>query len=244
MILNKMRKGFTIIELLVVVVIIGLLTTVATTSYMNAQKKARDNARKTQVNNIANAIETYYAAKRKLPGHTWAEYNSNTTLKNLNASSPELYAKCIMPVSIDSVNTPNIVNRMAYYYYPFSDSSSWCGTAVDSSPYFKSDYAPFPMWIPGMGQYLSSIPTERNYKGGNGTSTGLLSNPFGATAPADGNCTGQCSQTYSYIKLDDSGHYVVSNRLEASDPDSAPSSVTFGTNTITIAGTNIYVAGK
>ena len=54
-------KGFTLIELMVVIVIIGLLSSLATTSYLRAQTSARDNTRKTDISALSAAIETYYA---------------------------------------------------------------------------------------------------------------------------------------------------------------------------------------
>jgi prepilin-type N-terminal cleavage/methylation domain-containing protein len=62
------KRGFTLIELLVSIVIIGLLTAVATTSFINAQRNARDDARKTSVQAIANAVEAYKLVKQVYPG--------------------------------------------------------------------------------------------------------------------------------------------------------------------------------
>lgn len=62
------RGGFTIIEVLVAIVIIGLLSGVASVTYVGAQRTARDNARKTDLSALSSAIETYYAAKKQFPG--------------------------------------------------------------------------------------------------------------------------------------------------------------------------------
>jgi general secretion pathway protein G len=55
------RAGFTLLELMVVIGIIGLLIAAATTSYSTVQKKARDSKRKTDLKNIQNAMEQYYS---------------------------------------------------------------------------------------------------------------------------------------------------------------------------------------
>lgn len=52
-----MKKGFTLIELLVVITIIGILAVVVIPSVLNAPAKARDLQRKTDLTNIAKAIE-------------------------------------------------------------------------------------------------------------------------------------------------------------------------------------------
>lgn len=56
-----MRKGFTLIEILVVISIIGVLLGVGAVSFSSAQKKARDSARKTDLRGIKNAMEQYYS---------------------------------------------------------------------------------------------------------------------------------------------------------------------------------------
>jgi len=56
-----MKKGFTLIELLVVITIIGLLATVGLSSYTQAQRRARDARRQSDINTLRNALEIYYA---------------------------------------------------------------------------------------------------------------------------------------------------------------------------------------
>lgn len=53
------QKGFTIVELLVVIVVIGILATVAYVNYQGVQAKARDTERKTEVQAIADGIRLY-----------------------------------------------------------------------------------------------------------------------------------------------------------------------------------------
>jgi len=61
MISQKRIKGFTLIELLIVIAIIAILATIVSVSYVNAQKKARDNRRRADVNSIASALQVYHA---------------------------------------------------------------------------------------------------------------------------------------------------------------------------------------
>lgn len=53
------QLGFTLIELMVVIAIIGLLMAAGLVSYTNAQKSGRDARRKADMNTIAKAIEQY-----------------------------------------------------------------------------------------------------------------------------------------------------------------------------------------
>jgi general secretion pathway protein G len=56
----KLKSGFTIIELLVVMVILAVLVSVGLGSYISSQTKSRDARRKTDLQNIARALEIYY----------------------------------------------------------------------------------------------------------------------------------------------------------------------------------------
>ena len=67
---TKRQRGFTLLELLIVIAIIGVLTALATVSYSNAQKKARDAQRKSDLKAIQNAMEQYYADEAEYPEST------------------------------------------------------------------------------------------------------------------------------------------------------------------------------
>ena len=58
----KRAKGFTLLELLVVIGIIALLVSFATVSYNSAQVRTRDARRKADLNSMKDALEQYYAA--------------------------------------------------------------------------------------------------------------------------------------------------------------------------------------
>ncbi len=58
----KKQRGFTLLELLVVIGIIALLVSFAAVSYNAAQVRTRDARRKADLNAMKNALEQYYAA--------------------------------------------------------------------------------------------------------------------------------------------------------------------------------------
>lgn len=60
--LKALRKqsGFTIIELLIVIAIIGILATLVLTNFQGAQAKGRDTVRKSDINSIYQKLEEYY----------------------------------------------------------------------------------------------------------------------------------------------------------------------------------------
>ena len=64
---KQVRKGFTLIELLIVVSIIGILSVALVPSITDAPKRARDAARKTMVNTVVAAVESYNLDKGTYP---------------------------------------------------------------------------------------------------------------------------------------------------------------------------------
>ena len=55
------KNGFSLMELLIVIAIIGILVSVSAVSYSSAQKKGRDSRRHTDLKAMQNAWEQYYA---------------------------------------------------------------------------------------------------------------------------------------------------------------------------------------
>jgi general secretion pathway protein G len=64
---GRRQKGFTLIELIVVVTIIGILAGVAISNVKWAQQKAREAALRHDLFEMRKAIDDYYADKQKYP---------------------------------------------------------------------------------------------------------------------------------------------------------------------------------
>lgn len=73
--LKQRQSGFTIVELLIVIVIIGILATLVIVTFSGVQQRARDSERKTDINAIAGQLEAFYATKGYYP--TRADLNTN-----------------------------------------------------------------------------------------------------------------------------------------------------------------------
>lgn len=56
-----MKKGFTLIELMIVVVIIGILAAIAIPKFSNVKDQAEESACRSQMGSLATAEEMYYA---------------------------------------------------------------------------------------------------------------------------------------------------------------------------------------
>lgn len=57
----KRQKGFTLVELLIVIIIIGILATLVIVTFTGIQAKARDSKRQTDINAIQSTVEAFHA---------------------------------------------------------------------------------------------------------------------------------------------------------------------------------------
>lgn len=77
--LKKNQKGFTIIELLVVIVIIGILVALALPNLFAAQARGRDSERKNDLKNLQQKLETYFNDNGSYPTGDMAAVRSEIT---------------------------------------------------------------------------------------------------------------------------------------------------------------------
>ena len=64
---NKNNSGFTLVELMIVMAIIGVLATLAIPSFVGALKQAREAVLKEDLHVLRTAIDSYTADKQKAP---------------------------------------------------------------------------------------------------------------------------------------------------------------------------------
>lgn len=73
----KIKKAFTLIELMVVVTIILIISSIIFVSFENAQKKSRDAKRKSDLTTIQTALEMYYRENGEYPYSATATATAN-----------------------------------------------------------------------------------------------------------------------------------------------------------------------
>lgn len=65
--LKNKQSGFTIVELLIVIVVIGILAALVITTFNGIQQKGRDTERTTDIKAIHGQLEAYYAQNGSYP---------------------------------------------------------------------------------------------------------------------------------------------------------------------------------
>lgn len=133
------RRGFTIVELLIVIVVIAILAAITIVAYNGVQAKARDNVRSSDAKTIVKALELYYADKGYYPNGT--NYTPGSTAINSGWSTTAdgswaNLAAALAPYVSDlptppgnASSTPAINGGNSYDYFGFKDSA-YCGVGA------------------------------------------------------------------------------------------------------------------
>jgi type IV pilus assembly protein PilA len=109
------EEGFTLVELLVVMLILGLLAAIAIPSFFNQRDKAKDADAKSAVRTAQTAIESYATESGgTYVGATAARLKTiEPTLNDANLQEPTNLSATDYTVTVNSANTPNTfsINR-------------------------------------------------------------------------------------------------------------------------------------
>ena len=96
-------SGFTIVELLIVIVVIAILATVVIVAYTGAQQRARDAVRTADISNVQKALEYYYDVN-----NTYPSVGTDNTGYNLSTLSTVLIPQYLQTIPNDP--NPSLTN--------------------------------------------------------------------------------------------------------------------------------------
>jgi type II secretion system protein G len=118
--MKNSSKGFTLIELMVVIAIIGTLSSIVFSSLNNARGQARDAKRKGDMLNLQTALEMYYLDNGSYPPQgCYAGYQTNCGVLGSTLSGPTGYIPNLAPlyISVLPVDPSNNFGACNGYLY-------------------------------------------------------------------------------------------------------------------------------
>lgn len=89
---NNKQKAFTIVELLIVIVVIGILAAISIVAYNGIQNRARDTAVKDSASQVRSKIETWSSIKGSYPSSADWGTGEGAKLVDTNATEAEVPA--------------------------------------------------------------------------------------------------------------------------------------------------------
>jgi type IV pilus assembly protein PilA len=124
----RSNKGFTIVELLIVIVVIGILAALVLNTFSGVQRRARDTERQTDVNSVATQLEVYYNDNGGYPVLTGSVNTDSWVTANLKGIDIQsLRPPGTTANAMTNTATPTAVQ---YGYQTFaSDGTTACTTA-------------------------------------------------------------------------------------------------------------------
>ena len=124
---REKSKGFTIVELLIVIVVIGILSAIVIVAYNGIQERGRDAQRVSDIKAITNALEMYYLDHGEYPSGSGSV---NSTALNSSSWSTtadgswanlrdKLVPKYMSALPKDPISTPGANAQTTGYNYAY-----------------------------------------------------------------------------------------------------------------------------
>ncbi|OYW85007.1 hypothetical protein B7Z17_03075 [Candidatus Saccharibacteria bacterium 32-49-10] len=135
MAMRTRSRGFTIVELLIVIVVIAILAAITIVAFNGVQQRARDSARATSLAAITKALELYYADNGQYPLGSGSSTINGSWSTSADASWQNLADQLrpyLATLPVDPQGTPGVpgMSGSGYNFDYYGNRASHCGSAV------------------------------------------------------------------------------------------------------------------
>ena len=126
--LKKNNRGFTIVELLIVIVVIGILALLVITTYSGIQAKARNSKRQTDIASVQTQLEAYFSQNGYYPSLTDMNTGTSAT-SSADSSWASTNMKSLDQTALTDPSNPNQSKQLKsapaakWYAYAVTDSN-------------------------------------------------------------------------------------------------------------------------
>lgn len=125
---KEQRAGFTLVELIIVIVVISILTTIGIFSFIGVQKEARDSSRSSDVTEIAGALEKYYSQNGEYPSCAAITGSADSVSRALHID-PNFLKAPLAGSGTNSLVCQDMTSSSTGDYYAYvGDGSATCNT--------------------------------------------------------------------------------------------------------------------
>lgn len=144
---KRLRKGFTIVELVVIIIVISIISSLAMISYSQIQRESRNEQRITHIAILMNELEKFYDRHGEYPPGcpdttcTSSMHLTNTSSAALTSTTSLTTLQSILPDIRDDFGDPQSTNvtmpfknrtiaETKYYYFGGTVNDTGSGTPV------------------------------------------------------------------------------------------------------------------
>lgn len=133
--MRRISSGFTIVEMIIVIVVIGILTIVGVSSYFQILAGARDSQTAAKVASLAEALEGYYSENGEYP-----------SCDDMTQSISVVASEVLPSISADSLTSPNATtgtNSIICIIPTYTNQIAYIGdgaTSADANSTFSIQY--------------------------------------------------------------------------------------------------------
>ena len=141
--MKKVQQGFTLIELMIVVAIIGILAAVAIPAYQDYLNRSKMSEVLASVSACKTSVSEYAAATNTLPGNITQSGCSNTGTKYMSALD-------VLPAGVIQATVQNIADQTGdlVKMTPNSDTAGTAAANGDPIVAWKCTYNGNPKYVP------------------------------------------------------------------------------------------------